>query len=209
MSVPVSRVKDKNFGLRITPGHNLGSCISSWSQLSKLISSPSCSQTCTRRASSWVPCQATSSCSKRLPPCPLFAHGWTWRHCPGWAGRICVGLEYSDQVVLWSEVLFPVVKLVLVTLLLEYLAELRWAAEEDGDLSLLLLVDGLEHLVPVGPAGVGARLESSDEVALWLKRSCSLFMLDKVTRLSFKDFEFSILSPNVHHVAFPPCLISK
>ena len=69
----------------------------------------------------------------------------------------------------FSEVFLPVVELVLVALLLEDLAELRRPAEEDGDLALLLLVDGLEHLVPVGPAGVGARLEAGDEVALRLE----------------------------------------
>ena len=31
-------------------------------------------------------------------------------------------------------------------------------------------MDGLEHLVPVGPARVGASLEAGDEVALRLQR---------------------------------------
>ena len=73
------------------------------------------------------------------------------------------------RVFFFSEVFLPVVELVLVALLLEDLAELRRPAEEDGDLALLLLVDGLEHLVPVGPAGVRARLEAGDEVALRLE----------------------------------------
>ena len=70
-----------------------------------------------------------------------------------------------------SEVLLPVVELVLVALLLEDLAELRRPAEEHGDLALLLLVDRFEDLVPVGSAGVGASLEAGDEVSLRLDKN--------------------------------------
>ena len=55
----------------------------------------------------------------------------------------------------FSEVFLPVVELVLVALLLEDLSELWRAAEEDGDPALLLLVDRLEDLVPVGAPRVG------------------------------------------------------
>ena len=69
-----------------------------------------------------------------------------------------------------SEVFLPVVELVLVALLLEDLSELWRAAEEDGDPALLLLVDRLEDLVPVGAPRVGPRLQARDQVALRLQK---------------------------------------
>ncbi len=68
------------------------------------------------------------------------------------------------------EVLLAVLEAELVALEPEDLAELRRPAEEDRDLALLLLLDLLEHLVPVRPARVRPRLQPRDQVALRLKR---------------------------------------
>ena len=67
------------------------------------------------------------------------------------------------------KVFFSVVKLVLVALLFEDLSELGRAAEKDGDLALLGLSNGGEHLVPVGTTSVGAGLQAGDQIALGLK----------------------------------------
>ena len=56
----------------------------------------------------------------------------------------------------------------LVAFLPEHLGEDGVAAVEDGHLAVPHLADLREDLVPIGPAGVGPRLEAGDEVALLL-----------------------------------------
>jgi hypothetical protein len=67
------------------------------------------------------------------------------------------------------ESLFPEDEAKLHALFLEHLGQDAVAAVEHGDPALPLLPDLREHLVPVGPAGVGARLEASYKVAFLLK----------------------------------------
>ena len=101
-----------------------------------------------------------------------------WKACGKWLHQSRnLSHEPSSRSVLstpplqaLSEVFLPVVELVLVALLLEDLPELGRAAEEDGDPPLLLLVDRLEDLVPVGATRVGPRLQARDQVALRLQK---------------------------------------
>ena len=57
----------------------------------------------------------------------------------------------------------------LVALLPEYPGQGGVAAEEDGHLAHPLLLDLGEHLVPVGPARVGPRLQAGHKVSFLLK----------------------------------------
>jgi len=48
---------------------------------------------------------------------------------------------------------------------------LRWPAIKDCDLALLLCLQLLEHLVPVGSSRIRARLETCDQITLALQQN--------------------------------------
>ena len=50
----------------------------------------------------------------------------------------------------------------------QYLGHRRVAAVEHRDLALVLLLQRVEHLVPVGPAGLRPRLQPGHEISLFL-----------------------------------------
>ena len=51
----------------------------------------------------------------------------------------------------------------------QYLSHHRVAAVEHCDLALVLLLQLVQHLVPIWPPGLGPGLQSSYEVSLFLK----------------------------------------
>lgn len=55
------------------------------------------------------------------------------------------------------EHLLPELEAELVALVAQRFRQLGWTAVEHGHFALLLVLDLFEHLVPVGPAGIGAR----------------------------------------------------
>jgi len=70
-----------------------------------------------------------------------------------------------------SEALLTKGESVLVALVSQRFGQLWWAAVEDGDLALLLGLQLLEDLIPVGSAGIGAGLQASDQIPLALVRN--------------------------------------
>lgn len=77
---------------------------------------------------------------------------------------------WAMDVAACSEALLTKGKSVLVALVSQRFGQLWWAAVEDGDLSLLLGLQLLEHLIPVGPAGIGAGFQTRDQIPLALVR---------------------------------------
>lgn len=73
-----------------------------------------------------------------------------------------------------SKALLTKGKSVLITLDAQRLGQLRWTAVEDSDLALLLCLQLLEDLIPIGSARIGAGFEASDEVPFALQKSCNV-----------------------------------
>jgi len=91
-----------------------------------------------------------------------------------------------------SENLFPERETKLVALGLQHLAQSWVATEENRDLSNLLLSYLCKHLVPVGPACIRPRLQSSDQV------STSLFVEEIHRHLKKNRLHISLLKCRCH-----------
>lgn len=59
---------------------------------------------------------------------------------------------------------------ILIALDAQRFGQLRWSAVEYGHFALLLCLQLLEHLVPVGSASIGARLEAGNQITFALER---------------------------------------
>jgi len=70
-----------------------------------------------------------------------------------------------------SEALLAEVEAELVALDAQCARQLRRTAVEHGHFALALVLDLLEHLVPVRTTGVRPRLQTSDQVAFLLQKS--------------------------------------
>lgn len=57
---------------------------------------------------------------------------------------------------------------ILIALDAQRFGQLRWSAVENGHFALLLCLQLLEHLVPVGSTGIGARLEARYQITFAL-----------------------------------------
>lgn len=92
--------------------------------------------------------------------------------------EMTMAMEMEARDVCGSEALLTKGESVLVALVSQRLGQLRWAAIEDGDLALLLGLQLLEHLVPVGSASIGAGLQASNQIPLALEQRGDTRALD-------------------------------
>lgn len=85
------------------------------------------------------------------------AHATLWLRQPARHPHILV-LEY----------LFAERKSVLITFDAQGFRQLRWPTIENGNFALFLHLDLFEHFVPIGAAGICARLQARDQISLFL-----------------------------------------